>query len=201
VVTWPVTVHPEPRRTSLQPALAAPQRCRRRARATPIRTCVYFTLPVTPGVWVSPLSLSWLGACEASSARIHPDRNRAATKPNRITFLDDPHPLSPIESYSCKNDGGRGYARASGFDLPVSRPTHLLPRIPSNLKSLRTPPHTRVSRALRLPHYSLLTTHYSLPLFTTHYSLDSIYRLIYDNSAPTSASYALQNTKRLGLWH
>jgi hypothetical protein len=70
----------------------------------------------------SPLALPSSGRIAAPSLRtghsalVYPER-RGTTKPNRITFLDDPHPLNPLESHSCKNDG------VGGATLPLTAST------------------------------------------------------------------------------
>ena len=72
-----------------------------------------------------------------------------ANNPFRITFFAHPHPLTPMESYSCKNRGEGGILRPNYFFPRFPQPCNTQPRaMPLNPRifirlrriSARTPP-------------------------------------------------------------
>jgi hypothetical protein len=97
---------------------------------------------------------------EVERALVYASSSPMATIPFRIIFFVHPHPLTPIESYSCKKQGGGG---------PFQSPPLLSPTTPADAQRHPQPlsVHGLTSRFSGYPGGgSLLTTHY--PLLTFH---------------------------------
>jgi hypothetical protein len=97
-----------------------------------------------------------------------PNPLSASRNPFRIIFLDDPHPLNPMESYSCKKQGGGGVlslplSPSSSSDSPRVYPEDARGKPNVFMRLLHTAQHTRGWGCAEPPRYSLLTIHYSLP--------------------------------------
>jgi len=83
-----------------------------------------------------------VGGTAHSPQKTSAKRSPSACKPFVLIFLAHPHPLTPIESYSCKNHGGGGarkrqiFSRSPGFP---PRAPYRYPKIPTKLAYNRSP--------------------------------------------------------------